>query len=224
MRLVEGESLDVPGAGSRLAAILITGDGRTEVKVVEALAERIGCQAKAILDSTRVLAGNKLARPTGLDPALRAVSFLARRLAEQAEKLPRFLVLADREHVKDDPLKSLKKYLESKVELVHSEPGDFAELLTFNCRVGDKEMTLHLVILGRTLCTEECLLRLLELETGEAVPRPRDSKSLKKVLENLFEKRGYGGRRDLLKRADEDHLEAALGPLLSALRCIKDDP
>jgi hypothetical protein len=183
-------------------AIIIVGDGREDVKVLEAIGEK--------LDHESFLVYSRLVGRIGLVGAADSLSELVSRI----KAVSRYLVVIDREHIRD--VKDFELVLQSRGFRILEKKSCYDVLCwRFIVEKGDRRVVVVLSIQGRERCIEENEAELIRLCLGETVAAD------KKSIRELLRRRSIGSVKDLIKQCNDKALELAFTSLIHALNEIK---
>ena len=183
-------------------AFVLTGDGRTESKVLSAIAERYNGRTRVLL-----FPKSKRSKKTGLG-ALEAI--------EPTYKLTghaRYLVLIDREHFSEE---ELHKKLSILFRNYRVETTDPYIILT-------GEFEIYLVVLGEKIAIEEHLAKLINLETGKEVIQLEhaDIDSLKRQIKTFIKTNGHKTITKFIRSCKLKNIELAFKPLVEVLKTLE---
>jgi hypothetical protein len=182
-------------------AIIIVGDGREDIKVLEAIGEK--------LDHESFLVYSRLVGRIGLVGAADSLSELVSRI----KAVSRYLVVIDRERIRD--VKDFELVLQSRGFRIPEKKSCYDVLCwRFIVEKGDRRVVV-LSIQGRERRIEKNEAELIRLCLGETVA------SDKKSIRELLRRRSIGSVKDLIKQCNDKALELAFTSLIHALNEIK---
>lgn len=197
MRVVE----ETP-PGSQAIAFVLTGDGRTESKVLSAIAERYNGDTKVL-----VFPKSKKSKKTGLS-VLEAI--------ESIHKLTgytHYLILVDREHFSEEKLRTKLSTLFGKYNIKTVEPYT---ILT-------EKFEIYLVILGEKTAVEEHVAKLINLEAGDDKIQIEhaDIDSLKRQIKTFIKTSDHRKLRKFILSCNLENIEVAFEPLVKVLKMLE---
>ncbi|MFA4646172.1 hypothetical protein P8X24_02695 [Pyrococcus kukulkanii] len=187
----------------KIVAIALTGDGRTELKVLEAIAQRYNGKERAMLFPKSPLGGTS--KGTSIIKTAELVAKIT--------GITTVLIMIDREHVQDieGPLRETLK---------DAEIGPGNPIIARS-----KNMTILVVILGKKKAIEENLAELINLEAGKQVVDPKlPVKELKSQIKYIL-KTEFGKPKSIkkfLERCKMENIERAFDGLARALKLLED--
>lgn len=185
----------------QVIAFVITGDGRTEQKVLSAIAEKYNGKHKLLL-----FPKSSLSKKTGLG-TLKSVN-VVHKLTEHS----RFLILIDKEHFDRHKLKRVL----SETFKTYTLTGENPYVITS----GDIEI--YLVILGERIAVEEHIAALIELEFGVNLRGDMDDiKELKSKIMTFIRTMGIKNYRNLIRNANIENVEKSFQPLVEVLKLLE---
>lgn len=192
---------DEHSSGEQVSAFVITCDGRTEQKILSAIAKRYNGKHKILLFQK-----SSLSNKTGLQ-ALKSV-----RKVHQLTGYSRFLVLIDREHFDEHKL----RYILSETFKAYELSGENPYIITAD------DVEIYLVILGERIAIEEHIAKLIELEFGENLAECIESiKTLKSKIRTFIRTNGIRNYRVLISSAKLENIEKSFQPLINAVKLLE---
>lgn len=197
MRVVE----ETP-PGAQVISFVLTGDGRTERKVLSAIAERYNGHAKIL-----VFPKSTKPKKTGLS-VFEAI--------ESIHKLTghtRYLILVDREHFSEEKLHKMLPTLFGKYKVTTVEPYT---ILT-------EKFEIYLVVLGEKTAVEDHIAKLINLEVGDDTIQIEytDIVSLKRQIRTFIKTSGYKTLKKFILSCKVENIEAAFEPLVKVLKMLE---
>ncbi|ASJ09222.1 hypothetical protein A3L11_08275 [Thermococcus siculi] len=198
MRVVE----EAPTNG-QVAAFVMTGDGRTEQKVLSAIAEVYNGQGKFLLfPKSHFPKKSGLGVLEGIDEVFKLTGHT------------RFLVLLDREHFTKERFQSKLRELFNDYTL----EGDNPYIVT------TKQFEIFVVVFGNKNAIEEHIAELINLESQTTVisTEGSDVQSLKAQIRTFLKTSRHKKLKRFLKSCSTGNLEKAFDPLISVIRMFEE--
>ena len=178
--------------------LAITGNGRTDLHILDAFAKKYNGMKKFIWTPT-----SSRQKKTGLK-ALDAIKYIVSKY-----KIENFIYLVDKEHVKDkdDILQYLSKFLRNVSREGH--------LITAN--YGSHSIRIYTVIFGEEKCIEEEIAKLIKIRYSMDITP--DKKEIKKFLR---EKKTWYDK--LIEVSTKNELRESFPNLSEIMQKIEEDP
>lgn len=207
----------------RIAALVITGDGRTEYRRLEPLAPRFGGDEVLWFPQRPEryiqIRGKRRRATTAEKAGLDALDALE--LYKSKYGVSSYLFLVDGEHVDgatDEELRAKLLSVSSDDEVGISQLDDGA--FRCSCRVGSRDLSIHAVIFGGEFgFIEDCIAELLELEWDNSIEATEKQEFKTQVTEAV----ASGTYRDLVDDARMEHVRRAFPNLSAALEEMQTD-
>lgn len=207
-------------ADDQITAVVITGDGKTEFRVLKALAQR--CENDGVLwfpqQPLRYLSvrGRTQGKTTSERMGLDALDSLE--LYKTKYGITSFLYLVDREHIDGSAVEELEAKLNTvastdNAQITHREAGAY----DCSCQIGSREVTVYTAILGDNFgFIEDCLADLLNFVWNNSIEAED-----KEEFKNRVDQAVMGGvYQDLINDGDVDDLRRAFPSICSALESM----
>lgn len=220
MKVVDELDEDDP---SRLEALIVTGDGRSEYRRLKPLSDHYDEDRVLFLPSRTErhlsVVGSTSSHPETERRGWDALDALE--LYKSQYNYTRFLFLIDQEHCDGSCAEDLREKLDevatAGVEI--DDVNDCAYVCEFE--IGSREITLYVAAVGhRHGFFEDCLAELLELQWGNEIDEEDKDEFKSKVNDAL----SGGSGRTLLANADRRNLEQAFPNLSSILEQFENWP
>lgn len=190
------------------AAIVITGDGRREFRVLSAVGRRYD-GVKTLWFPKKPMKDVQI----GLSP-LEVLTLYPGKF-----KIYSFLYLVDREHFVDlSPKEKIKEYLKNKLKIEIIEVKEInSSALYFSCKVGLHHVKLYVSVFGREKCIEEEIASLIKLTLHLNV-EPEKGK-----IEEILKANNIKEEKDLIEKSSTSikDLENAFPGLASILEILE---
>ncbi len=195
--------------------IIITGDGKTELRLLRGLSRKLDRQKPIIF-----FPFSTHGRKTGLS-ALDAVQTYATRY-----RINSIIYIVDGDTFEDKPVdKEIKNYLTSK-GFGEINISSINQALLINCKYGDKEIILYCIISGPEIFIEQEVARLLKLkyinEFNISENITISSKQQFKREINQFIKRKRINLEDLIGKTAEGKIREAFPNFYAVFKNIED--
>ncbi len=196
MRVIRASKLE-----AIIKAIVITGNGRTEERILKSLAKRLNGEKKALL------LPSILPRKSGV-VALEGIAVLL----NKGFKHKNFLFIVDKEHIPAE--ESFERTLHKSGFRVKTIKDEGNREITIKAIRGVCKVKIHVAIMGIKKDVEEDLAKLIELEYGDKIKPCKE------------ERRKYLKQRDLsieemIEGASIKNLEEAFKPLINMLKTLE---
>ena len=196
------------GVSDESIIAVLTGNGRTETKILKHLAEEHNGNEKFLFLPSLPIHP----RPGSGLSALKAVkTYLSYRIRQT-------LFLVDREHFDEDEItEKIDRTLRSfgidvqNIELCREE---WENVLLIKASVGNREVSIYVAILGDSKCIEEDIAKLAEFELGINI-EPK-----KELIYRALHEQGTD-KYTLVKNAQSNNLRKAFPALNLILKIIK---
>ncbi len=195
--------------------IIITGDGRSDVNILEELCKRYNGLDKILWYPVTIIK-----KPTGLS-ALDSVKHLSR-----LYRINFFLFIVDGEYIERDANYQIQNYLQG-IGIRSIEIVPIQEAFFIKCKIGSYNIILYCIILGPETFLEEEIIRLIEFELNISINLSgnRDSiwkERIKREIKQILLGR-HTNVENLIKNASENNLEIAFPNLCAVFRNIEKD-
>ncbi|WP_099210773.1 hypothetical protein [Thermococcus henrietii] len=189
--------------GADIIALVLTGDGRTEEKVLPAIAKRYNGRDKILLFPKR-----PLSKKTGLN-VIKSVPEVYELTGHT-----RYVILIDKEHFDLKKLDEICKDLFKDYVVTGSNP--------YVVRTNTLEV--HIVVQGEKFAIEEWVGKLINLELGreEVKLEYSDVKSLKSQIMTVIRTYGYKTLTKFILSCKLENLETAFKPLVDTLKYLEE--
>ncbi|MHA1360499.1 MAG: hypothetical protein ACTSRC_20435 [Candidatus Helarchaeota archaeon] len=195
--------------------IIVTGDGRRDIKIFEELCSRFNGLDKIIWYPTTIIK-----KPTGLS-ALNRIKHLS-----SLYQIKFFIFIVDGEYIQVNVNSQIQNYLRGiGINVIEIEP--IQEAFLINCKIGSHNVTLYCIILGPETFLEEEIIRLIELELDipinlagnrDSIWKDRIKKEIKQTL-----RENHTNVEDLIRNARVNNLNNAFPNLCVVFRNIEKD-
>lgn len=204
MKLITAE-----GLAESPASMVLTGDGRTDLRVLKLLALKYN--GMKILFYPKIPLVRK-----GTDVFADLLNPIGS-IVEKYRKITKFLIIIDREHVSTGGELSakLKKF---KLRIHHYETIDDGVHIIKGV-FGGREITVFIVLCGIKWCLEEEIAKLIEIRYKTKVTAS-SCRELKLALRR-FEKQHNKNWETVIKEASKKELECAFGGLTYVLKLLE---
>lgn len=177
---------------------VITGNGKTDLYILEGFANKFNGLEKIIWNPRRILK----TRESGL----KALNVL--RVLISKYKLKNFLYLVDREHVKDH--EDIRRYLNKEVQMRNLSIDEYI----IHGNYGSHYVKIYAVIFGKNKNIEEEIADLIKELYGENI------KPEKKEIKNFLKKQGIW-YSELIEKANKKQLNNAFPNLTKVIERIE---